>query len=488
MKMKTRSMFSKILTINIVSMIVTIIILGSTQMILMTNYVAKYNEDYLKSHAETIANMLNGTIPIDALNSTVHGFARATGSCIFVFDKKGNVISNSGRSDFIDVVPKYISEEYTKVVLSGQRYSAIGTMGNLFKETMFTLQIPVIGESGEVLGAVSLSRPIPEHQKMKNDLLRILFISILIIAALSIMMSYLLAKNVSVPIKDIRDTTKKFAKGDFSERVGKHAENSRISEISELAEAFNNMATELEKAEEIKNSFISDVSHELRTPMTTISGFIAGILDDTIPPEQQSEYLKIVYDETNRLSRLVNTFLDITRLQSDKMVLKRSNFDINELIRIAVIGVEGRLEEKKIDALLDFESEKCYVNADKDSIIRVVTNLIDNAVKFTDIGGKITVTTYKKQRSVYIKVRNTGCGISKEQLPFIFERFYKTDRSRSINKEGTGIGLYLAKNIITAHGRQIKAESVEGEYAEFVFSLDDGKMIVPRIKKIDNNI
>ena len=481
--MKKRGMFSKILSINIVSMLFCIMIMGSTQTVLLTNYISRYSENYLYKNAETIINMIEGNLPKESVNSLVEGISKVSGSYIIVYDNKGKVIVASNSNKFVSKTPLYINSEYTKNVLAGQKSSGIGTMGGLFSATMFTLQLPIKGENDEVIGAVSMSRPIPEHQRMQYELFKILFISMIIISAISIALSYLLARSISIPIKKISDSTKEFAKGNFSIRVEESAENSGVAEISELAEAFNHMAEELEKAEEIKNTFISDVSHELRTPMTTIGGFVSGMLDDTIPEDRHREYLKIVYSEINRLSRLVNTFLDITRLQSDKLTLNMTNFDINEVIRIVVIGLENKIEEKNIDIVLAFETEKCYVNADKDSITRVLTNLIDNAVKFTNQNGNITISVCQKGHEMMISVRNTGCGISEEQSSMIFKRFYKADKSRSINKDGTGIGLYLVKNILSAHGKDISLNSVEGEYAEFTFMLNKAKQ--SQIKNIN---
>lgn len=470
--MMKRSMFSKILSINIISTLICIIVIGATQMLILTRYLSRQSEDYLSKNAETIVNMIKGNVPIDTLNKAVNSFARATGSYIFVIDDRGRVMTSSDESRFIDRAPFFLEREYTKSVLSGQKNAVIGTMGSLFSETMFTLQMPIKDKDDNVLGAVSVSRPIPEHSRMRRDLFKILVLSMFAIMTMSVILSYVLAKSFSAPMKGITATTKEFAKGNFKVRAD--TGRSDISEISELAEAFNNMAQDLELAEETKQSFISDVSHELRTPMTTIGGFVTGILDDTIPPERQKQYLTIVSDEIARLSRLVNTFLDITRMQSDKLTLNKTNFDINELIRISVIGLEQKIESRNIDVELDFESEICYAFADKDSITRVMTNLLDNAVKFTDKGGKISVSVTTKQHEVFVSVRNTGCGISEQQQSMIFNRFYKADMSRSRNKSGTGIGLYLVKNILRAHGKDITVESVPGEYAEFKFRLTKG--------------
>lgn len=477
-------MFSKILSINIISTLVCIIVMGSAQMVMITDYFSRESEQYLGKNADAIVSVIKGSVTVDGLNNMINNFSRVTGSYIYVIDKQGRIISGSNSDDLADKRPFFLEDEYTKVVLSGKRNTMIGTIGGLFEETMFTLQVPIESVGGEVVGAVSVSRPIPEHQRMRYDMFKILLISMLIISVIATGLSYLLAKSFSGPMRNMREATKEFAKGNFGARVDAMAEKSAIAEIAELAGAFNNMAEKLEKSEEIKNAFVSDVSHELRTPMTTIGGFVSGMLDDTIPQDKQKEYLKIVQDEVQRLSRLVDTFLDITRLQSDKMTLNMTNFDINELIRITVIGFEQKIEKRNISVELSLDSESCFVFADRDSITRVMTNLFDNAVKFTDTNGLISILVERKQKEVFVTIRNTGKGISSDELPMIFNRFYKTDKSRSENREGNGIGLYLVKNILNAHGKDISVNSVEGEYAEFVFRLNKGKSHQER-KKAD---
>lgn len=475
-----KTIFSRIFIINIISVLVCIIILGSMQTVLVTNYIARQSEESLGKNADSIVALIQNNISMESLSTILRGFSRSSQSHIMVIDDRGNVLVNTSDSGFVHNVPAYIGGEYSRVVLSGQRNSLIGTLGGIFNETMFTLQVPIMGNSNRAAGAVFISIPIPERQKMTHELFRILLFSTIAVLIVSFLLSYMLAKRFSMPIKSIRNSAKEFAQGHLDARVGENATKSDIGEIAELAETFNNMAFELEKVEDIRKSFISDVSHELRTPMTTISGFVYGMLDDTIPPERQKEYLKIVYDEVTRLSRLVNTFLDISRMQSDKMEMHKTNFDINEAIRLTIIGLEKRLEEKQINVSLNFDSSSCYVHADSDSIKRVLTNLLDNAVKFTNRNGEISVTVRPKQQEVFVSVRNTGCGISAEQQAMIFERLYKVDQSRSVNREGTGIGLYLVRSILRAHGKNIRVNSVEGEFAEFIFSLDRGKAPVKR--------
>ena len=232
------------------------------------------------------------------------------------------------------------------------------------------------------------------------------------------------------------------------------------------------MAYSLEKAEDIRNNFLSDVAHELRTPMTTISGFVDGILDGTIPPERQEDYLTIVRDEVARLSGLVNSFLRLTRFETSNQNLELTNFDICETLRRTLVGFENNVEEKNLNVELNLQEEICIVRADMNAVRQVLTNLIENAIKFTNHGGLLKVSLASERSEVRISVYNTGCGISDEDKQMIFERFYKADKSRSLNREGTGIGLYIVKDILSRHGKSISVQSREGEFAEFSFKLD----------------
>lgn len=470
-----RTIFGRIFSINIVIVLICLVVLGSTQVVLVNQYISRQSEEALGKNGDSIVALIENNIHPDRLKSILSGFSRSSHTHIMVIDKENRVLINTEESGILTRPPAYLPAEQTRAVLQGQRNSVIGSMGGVFAETMFTLQVPILHEGDKTVGAVLVSIPIPQKQKMTHELIRILMVSALCVAVITFLLSYVLARRFTRPLKEIRTSAKEFAKGRFDARVGESATESGVTEIAELAHTFNEMAYELEKVEEIRQSFISDVSHELRTPMTTIGGFVYGMMDDTIPAERQKEYLNIVYDEINRLSRLVNTFLDISRMRADKAVLNKTHFDINEAIRLTIIGLEQRLEEKRIRLTLNFETDSCYVWADSDAIKRVLTNLLDNAVKFTDDNGEIVVTVKPKQHEVSVTVFNTGCGIPEAQQKMIFERLYKVDKSRSINREGTGIGLYLVKNIIHAHGKSISVKSKEGEYAEFTFLLDKGK-------------
>ena len=268
---------------------------------------------------------------------------------------------------------------------------------------------------------------------------------------------------------------KRITEGDFSDHLTVDGDD----EIAELAQSLNSMSRSLQKLEDMRSSFVANVSHELRTPMTTISGFIEGILDGTIPPDKQEQYLKIVLSETKRLAKLVSDMLMVSKMNAQKGTLELLPFDINEMIRLTVIKMQQRIEEKNIQMAVIFAEDTTLVMADKDSINRVLTNLMDNAIKFCDEGRKIIIEVKndpKDSQKIDVSIYNEGLGINKDEIEYIWERFYKTDKSRSTDKKGVGLGLYIVKNIIAAHNESIIAESgsVEGEninYVRFVFTL-----------------
>jgi len=286
----------------------------------------------------------------------------------------------------------------------------------------------------------------------------------------SSILSVLLTQRMTTPLRNMTEAVNNYAMGDFSSRVQAEGDD----EITQLALTFNNMAQALQKNEEMRSTFIDNVAHELRTPMTSIKGFVDGILDQTIPPEQQGSYLKIVSDEVGRLSRLTRSMLDIAKLENGENDQNAKVYDIWETITLTIFGAEKRIEEKNI-RIEGFAPKRTLVYADPDIIHQVVFNLIDNAVKFAGDNGVITLNVTKKQNFIYVSIKNTGEGIPKEDIPHIFERFYKADKSRSVNTEGAGLGLYICKRLINRSGGDIMVRSVMDEYTEFVFHVPAGK-------------
>ena len=285
----------------------------------------------------------------------------------------------------------------------------------------------------------------------------------------ALLLSLFFSKKLSEPLEDMVTATRRFSHGDFSTRIDYQGNQS--DEITVLVDSFNEMAESLEKTEIRRQEFISNISHELRTPMTTITGFAEGILDGTIPQEEQNKYLTSIVDETRRLTRLVRNMLDTSQVQAkvtDKT--RRKDFDLTELILQNLLSFEMRMEERHLDINLQLPEDHIFVHADPDAITQVIYNLVDNAIKFSFENTVLAVLLYKKEDKAYVSIKDRGETIPPDDLPYIFDRFHKSDRSRSLDKDGVGLGLYLVKTIIEGHDEDIAVTSRDG-VTEFVFTL-----------------
>ena len=302
--------------------------------------------------------------------------------------------------------------------------------------------------------------------------MRIFFLSALGVLLLTFVVIYYITYRLVRPVREMVRATRQYAQGDFSFRVSAQEND----ELSQLAEAFNHMAVSLATLESSRRSFVANVSHELKTPMTTIGGFIDGMLDGTIPPEKHAHYLELVSAEVRRLARLVTGMLNLSKMEAGEFQLNYSIFDINELLFHTLLSFERLLADKNIDIVGLERLEPILLRGDKDMLYQVFYNLIDNAVKFTPPGERIEfyvqIHDQKGGEAVFcFGLRNTGIGVASEELARIFERFYKADKSRSYDVKGAGLGLSLAKTIVEMHGGQIKADSDGATYTEFAVLL-----------------
>lgn len=399
---------------------------------------------------------------IDAISSNTH-------SSITVFDSNGFVIATSGRN--VDQNSfESVSERITKPVLSGIKVESARIYQDENGDKILTVGVPLSNE-GEIFGGVMFNQLVPEIKSMYEYLSNRMLAMIIVAMVMAALFFYLMSLTITNPIKRISAAVTEFAKGNFKKRV----EYSSDNELGELADHINNMASALDNLEDSRNSFISDVSHELRTPLTTITGFVEGILDGTVPEENREEYLGVVLSESKRLSRLITNLLQVTRMENGETKLERTDFDINELVRITLLKFEMMITPKNIDVSLNIKEGKLKVNADKDNINQVLVNLFNNAVKFTPDNGNISIDIEEKRDKVWISITNSGHGIEPDQIEHIWDRFYKTDKSRSRERTGVGLGLYIVKQILNMHKEQITAESVVDNYTRFKFSLSKSK-------------
>ena len=357
----------------------------------------------------------------------------------------------------------------------------LSDLGGFFVQRRFNYIYPVEeaeGSGNKTIGYIVLTSSASGMSRVFEQIIKIIIIASLWVFLAAIIIVYFITDRITTPIKEISKAVKSYAKGNFDVRIPVNGED----EIATLSEAFNNMASDLSKLEKTKNTFFSSVSHDLKTPMTSIQGFIEGILDGTIPEDKQSYYLGIVLEEVKRLTRLVNSLLDVTRMQSGSVKLSPENFDVCEMARLILISFEEKIDEKKLEIEFNCDDDPSAVFADKDAIHQVMYNIVSNAIKFTPENGTLKIDISKAEHEKYcISVYNTGIGIKEEELPFIFDSFYKADSSRGLDKTGTGLGMFIAKSKIEAHGEKIGVESEYQKYCRFYITLSKNEKHVNKM-------
>ncbi len=482
-----RTMFGKILTIIILVLIISFTVTGVLMNAGIREMVSDQKAQQLKTTSEKVITALeaylnNSQFGNDILfKSFLQTLASNTDSLIWIVRNDGTILLYSSIPHFLNDKlttseegwPRLPDERQYGNRLKGKNKT--GDFYGLFEGTgvdWLTVSQPfelhhISPYDITVEGSILIHSQIPAINRTKTSILFIFLVSGAVGAIIALFFVTLLTRYTVKPLNQMKLAARRVASGEFTQRISVRGKD----EIAELSESFNSMVVALENLEQMRRDFIGNVSHELRTPITTIKGFIEGILDGVIPPERQEGYLLIVRDEVRRMQNLVNDLLDLAKMQGGEITLNHSDFDMNELIRRCVIGLQQMLVEKNLEFKADFETERMFVHADREAIQRVIINLLHNAVKFTPQGGEVRVRTYVEKEKAYISVEDTGKGISKAELPYIFERFYKADKSRSIDRTGLGLGLAIARNIIISHNETIKAESEEGCGARFIFTL-----------------
>lgn len=464
-----KGIFSKILWSTLLIILIFSIITGTSLTFLLQKYMLASEEKSLLQNAQEIRDLTvfllenESSAAFGLFQRSLDSYSYQLNSSIFVTDISGKVMlaANENQSPKVGT---QLDISVLDAVLSGKTVRQWGTLDGTFSEKRLNIILPLVLQ-GQVGGALFLSSPMPQINFLMMNVLKILLLSVLISLAISFVVAFFISQRISRPVRKVKRAAEEFAKGKFDVRISNYPDD----EIGELSVAFNDMARSLDELEQNRRSFVANVSHELRSPLTTIGGFIEGILDGTIPHKRREEYLHIVLDEVKRMTRLVNDLLYMER--SDKEELRESVFDLNELIRLVLIGYEGRITEKNIEVSVEFCREIQPVRADRDGILRVVTNLLDNAVKFTPSGGTVSIKLSEELALVRVRIGNTGEVIPKQVLCHIFERFYKADLSRGMNKSGTGLGLHIVKTILARHGQPIRVTSDEINGTVFTFTL-----------------
>ena len=407
----------------------------------------------------------------EQMQSNVDVWAESSESVVFLTDTDGNILLSS--SNYIsDGRP--VPDGVIASLSSGKNEYKVSTLAGFFEDKhLCSMKIIRSADDSADIAALFVCASDEQTGELLNSLAGTLLLAISAVFLFVLLSVFFISRKITEPLKKISEAARAFAHGNFEMRVPVKGSD----EVASLAVAFNNMADSLERLEDTRRMFIANVSHDLRSPMTSIAGFIDGILDGAVKPEDREHYLTIVKSEINRLSRLVSSLLDISQIEAGERRFTKRPFDICEMARQILISCEARIEQKNIGIEFDCDQDNMWVYSDEDAIHQVTYNIVDNAVKFANNGSSLSIGIHRseKDKKVLVSIRNTGEGIASADLPYVFERFYKSDRSRGLDKSGAGLGLFIVKTILESLGETIQAESKEHEYCEFLFTLTESR-------------
>lgn len=488
-----KSVFSKYITVLSLIIFVSFLLLSSIIASIINEYAWDEKTSDLKRTSEWAAAVLNfgfsestEDAPDDFLEHMnreawlrVERYAKEReGLSVFLTAPDGRVLFFSQEMD--GLVPDIVDVDILKNIAILQAQDDMSVMTNEVqavlggKELVCARAVTYDRPDGRgILGYVFVCTTDVETGGVISNTNQTILISCLWVMLAMLVAVYFITERVLEPVRRMSRAAQNYAKGDFATRIEVVGQD----EITELANAFNHMADSLEHLEKMRNSFLANVSHDLRTPMTSIAGFIDGIREGAIPPEKQPYYLDLIDTEIHRLSRLVSSILDISRLDSGERKFRFDKCDLCETARLVLISFEQRIEEKKLQIGFETDEDAMYTLADGDALHQVIYNLCENALKFSYEGGALRIgVAYEEGDMLRLTVYNEGSGIPEEDLPFVFERFYKSDKSRGLDKTGVGLGLSIVRGIIEAHSGSISVQSEAGKYCQFT-------VLLPRYRK-----
>ena len=469
-----KSSFSRSFFTAATILLLALSVLGAAFQLQVNNYMEDSTVAGLQQDASIIANLaaaysLDGNLSSKELLLNLDVISQVTDADVVICDRNGYIILCSDALTGCDHEGWQVNREYLQAVYQNGSDSSIGVIRNLYADERYVVASPILN-GDQPRGIVIASTPTAATNQILTRISNIFLTASVFVVLLAVLAVTAFARRESRPLQDMAKAANAFAHGNLKARV--KLEDDYSAEMEELALAFNNMALSLQKSEYQRQEFVANVSHELKTPMTTIAGYIDGILDGTIPEHRRDYYLQIVSDETKRLSRLVRSMLDISQLQKEEGIPeeKKMHFDLEECVGMVLITFEKKINDKHLEVDVDFPEHPVFTIANRDYITQVIYNLLDNAVKFCPEGGTLGLKLREGGNKAYVSISNTGDTIPPEELPLVFDRFHKLDKSRSKNRDGWGLGLYIVKTIVCSHGENISVSSKDGK-TEFTFTM-----------------
>ena len=475
---KFRGLYWRQMFVTVGMVLLTLFLLGASFFSLSYNYARSQQGEELAAQARVVGQLSvsyleNGRyLDMEELQheedfQNLASFAATVSEVDFLIcDVEGHVLlsTDPALSGLVVTMPADMTEEVLRKGITSERTDIDG----LYENRRIVVGVPAMNEnSQEAVGLVFAVSTTTSLDTMWTGFVGLFFMTAFVVLMISFMASSITTMRQIQPIREMAKATRRYAEGDFDIRMNDYG---RDDELGELAASFNNMAESLQQTERQRREFIANISHELKTPMTTIAGYTDGILDGTIPPENERQYLQIISDESRRLSRLVRRMLDVSQLQAMDPLREGKHFDICESMRRVLISMERKITDRNLDVDADIPEEPILVLGDKDMITQVIYNLLENATKFATEGSTLYLGVTTIDGKARVTVRNVGDTIPAEELPLLFERFHKSDKSRSEDKDGYGLGLYIVKTILEQHKEKISVTSEDG-VTTFSFSL-----------------
>ena len=469
-----KTMYGRQFATMVGMVLLSFLMLGASFATLSYQYTIREKKDTLERNAKYIAQFTSDSVNTGgsevwrtpAFQKYLSSVAKVSDSHVMVATPEGVIVyATSGDTDLSGFQYAELSPATVDDIVKGARVG-MDLLDGLYQEPRYLVGLPITNAGGYLQGLVLVSASASNISGVWRDLFGILLVTTLAVVLIAAVISSVTSMRMAQPIKEIAAAARQFGLGQFDVRVDAGC---RQDEVGELAEAFNAMADSLSTSEQRRTEFIANVSHELKTPMTTIAGFADGILDGTIPPEEERHYLEIISSETRRLSRLVRSMLDLSRLQSDERAAQQQ-FDICETLLRTLVALEGKVNGKNLEVDAQLPDEPVPVWGDQDAITQVCYNLLDNAIKFSREGGVLGIGVSVKGPKATVSVSNEGDTIPPEELSMVFDRFHKTDHSRSADRDGVGLGLYIVKTILNSHKENITCTSEDG-VTKFAFTL-----------------
>ena len=455
-------------------LLLALTVLGASFQLLVKDFLTDTTISGLQKDAAVISELaaaysLDGSLSSREFLLNLDVASKVSDSDAVICDSRGRVIFCSDGMISCTHQGMQLNRDYLGKVLNNGGDATTGVIRGLYTDQRFVVSTPIVSRNG-FSGIVIVSTPTASTTEILNRISNIFLTAAVFVVLASVAAVSFFTRRESKPLQEMAKAANAFGHGNLEARV--KVDEDYTEELEELALAFNNMASSLQKSEYQRQEFVANVSHELKTPMTTIGGYVDGILDGTIPQSKQEQYLRIVSDEVKRLSRLVRSMLDISRLQDQQQIPdeKKSRFDLEETVGQVLITFEQKINGKALDVDVDMPEHPVFTRANQDYVTQVIYNLIDNAVKFCPQGGVLGIRIRESDSKAYVSVSNQGQTIPPEELPLVFDRFHKIDKSRSQNRDGWGLGLYIVKTIVCSHGENISVTSRDGK-TEFTFTM-----------------